>query len=844
MQKYWIVIVVIVVAMAGPILAQSNPRVPHIGYLYPAGGQRGTEVTITAGGQNLRGGRQVHISGVGVRAEVLQFCPPLLNLGADERMEIQRRFREAFITKLEELTGKPLTNLRDKAADKPKFSDPKPTEKSKDAAPSQTPEETLKIPEHPLLDNLDNRSLRELVNIRMSLFPDRNKLQMNRQIAEGVQLKITIAPDAEPGSRELRIQTAAGLSNPIVFEVGTLPEIVEMEPNAGESIQAFPELSKLPQFMDSIRPQTYKLPIVFNGQIMPGDVDRFRFSVEQGQQIVVEARARNLIPYLADAVPGWFQATLALYDSGGKEVAFVDDYRFHPDPTMMVKIPRTGEYELEIRDAIYRGREDFVYRVSVGRQPYITQAFPLGGRAGQPVTAAIEGWNLASSQLPLETAAEGPHIRRAAVKDGDTPSNFILYAVDTLPEFTETETNDSPDQAQRVPIPIIINGRIDKDGDEDLFRLDLTAGQELVAEVYGRRLDSPIDSLLRLTDEKGNTVAVNDDFIVKENDLYKDAQGVITHPADSWMQTQIKTSGIYYIHIRDTQGHGSSAHVYRLRICPPQPGFDLRMTPSSLNLRAGIPMPVTVYALRRDGFSGPIEVAVHNVSGFRLDGGTIPEGVDRIRMTLTGLGNVSEDLVALHLEGEAQIRGTTVKSPVVPAEDMMQAFLYRHLVPSQEMIVAVDRPKWSPLIESAGKEPIRIPAGGQAEVVLKTPRRPTAQKFQLELLEPPAGISLGPVTVSTSQLSIIVKADIDLPNIGFRDNLIVELIGERPRLKDGKPTGQFDRFSAGVLPAIPIQVVDAATAEPAKSAEAKPANSGNPTKPRPNPGKRQAKKPR
>lgn len=841
----------IVAAMAGTIFAQTASRSPHIGYLYPAGGQRGTELIVTAGGQNLRGGRQVVISGAGVRAEVLEFCPPLLNLGQEERMEIQRRFRQAVIAKIEEVTGKPLAGLGEKAVEKPKGPGVDAAKQSKTDTDLLKSPETLKIPSHPLLENMDTKSLRELIHIRMSLFPDRNKMQMNRQIAEGIRLKITIAPDAEPGNRELRIQTATGLSNPIVFQVGTLPEIAEMEPNAGESIQAFQELSKLPKFTDAIRPQTYKLPIVFNGQILPGDVDRFRFSAEQGQQIVVEARARGLIPYLADAVPGWFQATLALYDSAGKEVAFVDDYRFHPDPTMMVTIPRTGEYDLEIRDAIYRGREDFVYRVSVGRQPYITQAFPLGGHAGQPVTAAIEGWNLTTKQLPLDTATEGPQIRRAAVRDGDTPSNSILYAVDTLPEFTESETNDSPTEAQRVPIPIIINGRIDKDGDEDVFRLDLTAGQELVAEVYGRRLDSPIDSLLRLTDEKGNTVALNDDFIVRENYLYKDAQGVITHPADSRMQTNIKSSGVYYIHISDTQGHGSSAHGYRLRISPPRPDFDLRLTPSSLNLRAGIPMPITVYALRHDGFSGPIEVTLKQPSGIRLDGGVISEGVDRIRMTLMALGDAPGDLVALQLEGEARIQGKTIRRPVVPAEEMMQAFLYRHLVPSQELIVAIDKPRWSPLIESVGADPIRIPAGGQAEVILKTPRRQAAQKFHLELLEPPAGIALGPVTTTPDQLRFYIKADKDLPKTGFQDNLIVELMGERPRQKDGKPTGQTERFSAGTLPAIPIQVVDAKTIEPEKPAETVQASESrsvgnrNPTKLDPSPSlkKRQAKKP-
>ena len=98
---------------------------------------------------------------------------------------------------------------------------------------------------------------------------------------------------------------------------------------------------------------------------MPGDVDRFRFTAEKGQKLVIETHARSLIPYLSDAVPGWFQATLSLYDNKGNEVAFVDDYRFNPDPVMFYEIPKSGEFELKICDSIYRGREDFVYRVAI-----------------------------------------------------------------------------------------------------------------------------------------------------------------------------------------------------------------------------------------------------------------------------------------------------------------------------------------------------------------------------------------------------------------------------------------------------------------------------------------------
>ncbi len=76
---------------------------------------------------------------------------------------------------------------------------------------------------------------------------------------------------------------------------------------------------------------------------------------------------------------------------------------------------------------------------------------------------------------------------------------------------------------------------------------------------------------------------------------------------------------------------------------------------------------------------------------------------------------------------------------------------------------------------------------------------------------------------SANQLSVVVKADKEKAKIGMEDNLIVELVGERAQQKDGKPTGQTDRFSVGVLPAVPFRIVDPATVEPAKPAEDKPA---------------------
>ena len=48
------------------------------------------------------------------------------------------------------------------------------------------------------------------------------------------------------------------------------------------------------------------------GQIMPGAIDRYRFTATKGQRLVAIANARELIPYISDAVPGWFQAAINL----------------------------------------------------------------------------------------------------------------------------------------------------------------------------------------------------------------------------------------------------------------------------------------------------------------------------------------------------------------------------------------------------------------------------------------------------------------------------------------------------------------------------------------------------
>ena len=85
---------------------QLNTREPQIGYLYPGGGQRGTVVQITAGGQYLTGTTDVYVSGKGVRASVIRYIRPLRNLQKEQRQLLQKRLKEVRDMRLAELSGK------------------------------------------------------------------------------------------------------------------------------------------------------------------------------------------------------------------------------------------------------------------------------------------------------------------------------------------------------------------------------------------------------------------------------------------------------------------------------------------------------------------------------------------------------------------------------------------------------------------------------------------------------------------------------------------------------------------------------------------------------------------
>jgi hypothetical protein len=686
------------VGLAVQVVAQNVPR---IGYVFPAGGQVGRTIEVVVGGQFLGAATNVIFSGTGIQATVVDFHKPMnqgaFNLLRDQVRELEQR--KAAWTKA--------------------------TQSGAVTSPNSTN----------TWSTTDDQKLTELREKLLKNPPNRNTTPA---LAEVATLRIQIDANAAPGEREIRLASAVACSNPRNFWVGAVPEVSQAPARASN-----PEADRLRERFGRRAPAVNSepvlrvtLPTVINGQIMPGKVDRYRFQARRGQELVIRAQARELIPYLADAVPGWFQAALTLRDAKGQPVAYNDDYRFRPDPVVHYEVAADGDYELEIKDAIYRGREDFVYRITLGELPYVTDIFPLGGQMGQATEVTVTGWNLVTNRALIPGDHPAPGIHLVPVHAGGLLTNHFAFALDEFPEQLENEPNNTTETAEPVALARIINGRIGQPGDVDVFKIRGRAGETIVAEVMARRLGSPLDSVLRLTDAAGRQLAVNDDFEDK-------GSGLNTHHADSYLMMTLPAEGDYFLQISDAQGKGGPQQAYRLRLSPPRPDFVLRVTPSALSFRARSTATAQVQVLRRDGFTNAIALTLKDAPlGVRLSGGNIPAGQDAVEITLKAPVVPGSETFRIELEGHARIGNELVVRPVTPADDLMQAFFYRHLVPAQELVLTVAGPvELSRLVKVASATPVRIPAGGTARLKVNFPRGPVMDRMQFKLSAAPAGIS-------------------------------------------------------------------------------------------------------
>ena len=128
-------------------------------------------------------------------------------------------------------------------------------------------------------------------------------------------------------------------------------------------------------------------------------------------------------------------------------MAYDDDYRFQPDPVLHYRFPPTASTPSRSRTRIYRGREDFVYRLSIGELPFVTSVFPLGGPARAKTAVQVSGWNLPTGSVTMDATGAGPGTAMLTVRRGAIGVEPRALRRRRLRDVVEREPNNAPNEA-------------------------------------------------------------------------------------------------------------------------------------------------------------------------------------------------------------------------------------------------------------------------------------------------------------------------------------------------------------------------------------------------------------
>jgi hypothetical protein len=124
------------------------------------------------------------------------------------------------------------------------------------------------------------------------------------------------------------------------------------------------------------------------------------------------------------------------------------------------------------------------------------------------------------------------------------------FVVGDLPEFIETESNSVPGRAERVALPVTINGQIAGERDLDYFRFEAFAGAIVSVDVAAARLGSPLDPVVEIQDVEGRRQAVDEARV----------------GSDPVLAFRVPATGEYHLLVSNLNFHGGPHYVYRITV--------------------------------------------------------------------------------------------------------------------------------------------------------------------------------------------------------------------------------------------------------------------------------------
>ncbi len=480
------------------------------------------------------------------------------------------------------------------------------------------------------------------------------------------RFKITLPANAPLGIQDVRVVTKAGISNPRAFVVGDHKDISETEPN-----------NDVPQA------QKIDLNTTANGVITTAtDVDYYVFSGKKGQRVVCAC--------LSSSIDSRLPAAVQVYGADGSNLGNSIGYS-NSDAVADVTLPTDGEYYVRVHSFSYtQGGVDYFYRLTVSTAPWIDAVFPPVVQPGKDAQVTVYGRNLPGGKIDpsmmlkdralekavitIKTPNDANALQRLAtastmappasmldgfdqrIKNDVGQSNPYLMTFASAPVVLDDGDNDEQSKAQKISVPCVIAGRIEKKSDRDWYTFTAKKGQTFYVDAFADRLGAPVEVIYQIRDAQNNLVTQQQESNeILSPQFYTRSEDPLRYkfvvPADG-TYTLMATS-------RDAFTQYGPRHLYTIRITPEEPDFRLIAMPTSvLNPDANTVhqsggAPFNVYAWRFGGFTGDIT----------LSGQNLPPGVGVNPQVISGAQKQAvfvahADASAKSWEGAIRIVGT------------------------------------------------------------------------------------------------------------------------------------------------------------------------------------------
>jgi hypothetical protein len=610
-------------------------------------------------------------------------------------------------------------------------------------------------------------ALFETKGVTAEIVPPAMPVEAGKAVNE-VKLKVTVAADAPLGVQEFRVATPRGVSSIGMLVVDTEPQFQEKEGN-NTPAEANP----------------VELPVGINGRFQAAeDVDCYKFTANAGDQVVFSCLSARLQDKIHDLTPGGGGAhsdpILVLTDEGGRELATADDY-YGPDPLLAYRFEKTGAYVLQIRDVRYMGMNPWTYRITCTKQPFLLGVYPMGGQRGKSVDVEPVGFNLGAMKTgKVDVPMMEPGEMAVQLKVGDEMTNAVPFVVNDLPQMLESGDNNTFDKANPAEVPGGFNGRIEAPNDVDHFRFKGVKGQAYTFEVFSRRYNSSLDSVVQVLDAKGAVLANNDDAEGKDSRLDW------TCPAD----------GDYVFQITDLHSRGGSDYFYTVAATLAKADFSVRCDDDKALVEPGGGYAVYAIATRRNGFTGDIKLSVEGLPpGVTATADRIPANMTQACVVFSAAPDAKPAFSRIRMwaTGEVKLpdgKTETLRRAVVPVEEIYFPGGGRGVYPVDTHVVSVTEP--SDVLLKLNTNKMLLKPGGTAEIEVEAVRqngykgvvtldvylRHLGGKFGDPL---PPGVSLDENASKTllspteSKGKIILKAAADAPEI---ENLPIAVLGQ------------------------------------------------------------------